>query len=56
MAKFWQNTKSIIRVFSPILGDFKQYEILISFECTVDSERNGVINFVVSCSIVELFI
>ena len=26
------------------------------FECAVDSERNGVINFVVSCSIVELFI
>ena len=34
------------------LGNF---EILMSLECTVDSERNGIFNFIVSCSVVELF-
>ena len=28
----------------------------MSLECTVDSERNGIFNFIVSCSVVELFI
>ena len=59
MAKFWQNAKSIIRGFSPILGNFKfqlYYEVLISLECAVDSECNDVINFIVSCLVVELFI
>ena len=54
MAKIWWNTKSIIRGFSPILGIFSQYEILISLECAVDSEWDGVINFVVACSVAEL--
>ena len=54
MPKFWWNTKSIISVFSSILVTFKQYEILLSLECAVDSEWNDVITFVVSCS-VELF-
>ena len=45
-----------IRRFSPILGNFEKYEILISLECAIDSEWNGVINFIVSCSVVELFI
>ena len=45
MAKFWQKRKSIIR--RTFLN-----EILISFECTVDSEWN---NFIVSCLVVELF-
>ena len=40
----------------PILGKFEQYEILISPESVVDSEWNGVINFVVSCSVAKLFI
>ena len=56
MGKFRWNAKSIIRGFSPILGIFKQYEILISLECAVDYEWNDVINFIVSCSVVELFI
>ena len=57
----WQNFDetpslyNIIRGFSPILGIFSRYEILISLECVVDSEWNGVINFIVSCSVVELF-
>ena len=54
--KFWWNAKSIIRGFSSISGIFKQCEILISLECAFDSEWNGGINFVVSCSIAELFI
>ena len=45
-----------IRGFSPILGIFEQYEILISLECAVDSERNDVIIFVISCSIAEIFL
>ena len=53
MAKFGWNAKSIIRGFSPIFHD---YEILISLECAVDSEWNDVINFIVLCSFVELFI
>ena len=56
MANFVENAKSIIRGFSPIFNIFSQYEILISVECAVDSERNGVIISVVSCSIVEFFI
>ena len=51
-----KNTKSIIRGFSTILGIFSQYKILISLNCAFDSEWNGVIKFVVSCSIVKLFI
>ena len=35
---------------------FSEYEILISLECTVDSEWNDTIDFVVSRSVVELFI
>ena len=35
---------------------FSWHEILISLECAVDSEQNGVIDSVVSCSVVELFI
>ena len=38
------------------LGIFSQYEILISLECAIDCEQNCVINSVVSCSIVEIFI
>ena len=41
------------------LSNFKfqlYYEVLISLECAVDSECNYVINFIVSCSVVELFI
>ena len=45
-----------MRGFSPILGIFSQDKILILLKCAVDSEWNGVINFVVSCSIVKLFI
>ena len=46
----------IIRAFSPISGIFEQYEILISLECAVDSERNDVIIFVISCSVAEIFL
>ena len=56
MAKFGQNTKSIIRRFHQFLGHFCQYGILISLECAVDSEWDGVIGLVVSCSVAELFI
>ena len=56
MAKFWWNAKSIIRGFSPILGVFFQYKILILLECAVDCRRNGVINFVAWCSVVEIFV
>ena len=45
----------IIRGFSPILGIFSYYEILISLECAVNSEWNGIINFLLSCSVVKLF-
>ena len=45
----------IIRGFSPIFGYLSQYEILISLECAVDSEWNGVIISVLSCSVAELF-
>ena len=41
---------------SPILGIFSQYGILILLKCAVDSEWNGVISSVVSCSIVEIFL
>ena len=41
---------------SSILGSFSKYKILISFKGMVDSEWNDVINYVVSCSIAELFI
>ena len=41
--------------FLPILGKFEQYEILISPESAVDSEWNGVIDFVVSCLVLKLF-
>ena len=51
-AKFWQNTKSIIREFSAISGNFWQCEILISLECTVDSEWSDV----TSCLNAKLFI
>ena len=37
-------------------GCFLQYKMLISLECTVDSEWNGIINSVVSCLIVKLFL
>ena len=33
---------------------FSQYEILISLECAVDCEQIGIINYVVSCSIVGM--
>ena len=56
MAKSQQNAKSIIRGFSQLLGIFSQYEKLISLECAVESERNGVIDSVVSCLVVELFV
>ena len=46
----------IIREFSPILGIFSQYEILILLEYAFDSEWNDVINSVVSCLVVELFV
>ena len=48
--------KMAIRRFSTILGIFSQYEILISLECTVDSEWNSVIKSVVSCSVAEIFV
>ena len=53
MAIFWWNAKSIIRGFSPILGTFSQYEIMLSLECAVDSEWNDILKFIVSS---ELFI
>ena len=91
MANFLQNAKSIIREFSPILGNFSQHEILVvknfpklvkipliiddtintfipnmmitwyllmilSSECAVDSEWNDVSDFIVACSVVELFV
>ena len=56
MAKFWWNTKSIIRGFSPISGNFSWYEILILLKCAVDSDWSDAINFIVSCLVVELFI
>ena len=37
-------------------GIFINYELLISLECTTDSEWNDVINLIVPCSDVELFI
>ena len=54
MAKNCQNTKSIIRGFSSILGNFKKNNIMISLECADDSESNDAINVIVSCSVVEL--
>ena len=56
MAKNCQNTKSIIRGFSSILGNLKKNNIMISLECADDSESNDAINVIVSCSVVELFI
>ena len=32
------------------------YEKMVLLECAVDSERNDVNNYVVSCSVAELFI
>lgn len=53
MTKIWENAKSIIRGFSTSFG---QYELLISLQCTVDSEWNyAIIKFVVSCLAVESF-
>ena len=40
----------------PILGTFSLCEILISSESTFHPEWNGVINFVTSCSVVELLV
>ena len=57
MAKFEQNTKSIYnKGILPILGTFSLCEILVSSESTFHSEWNGVINFVTSCSVVELLV
>ena len=56
MANFWQNIKTIIRGFSSILGSFSKCKISIPLNCTVDSEWNDVFNFVVLCSIAELFV
>ena len=53
MAKIWWNAKSIIKRIFSNFGYFSQYKIL---KCAVDSEWNGVINLVVSCSVVKLFI
>ena len=39
-----------------ILCIFSKYEILISFESTVDSQMNEVVNSVVSCLIAEFLI
>ena len=39
-----------------ILGISSQYEILILLECAFDSEWNGVINSVILCLVVELFV
>ena len=56
MAKIGWNTKSILRGFLLILGISSYYKI-ISLECAVDSEWNGVNNkSVVSCSVLKLFI
>ena len=57
----WQNfdeTPSIyiVRGFSPISSILSQFETLRSLECAVDSEWNSEINFVVTCSVVELFV
>ena len=54
MSKFQRNAKSIIRAFSPFWDN--NYEKMVLLECAVDSERNDVNNYVVSCSVAELFI
>ena len=38
----------------PILGIFPWYKIIVPLECAADSEWNGAMNLVASCSVVEL--
>ena len=52
--KIWTKHQVYNKGILPILGTFSLCEILISSESTFHSEWNGVINFVTSCSVVEL--
>ena len=54
----WQNFDETPSLYNkeilPILASFSGYEILLLLECTVDSEWNDIVTFIVSCSVVVL--
>ena len=54
--KIWTKRQVYNKGISQILGSFSNYEILISLESTVDSQKNDLVNSVVSCLIAKFLI